>query len=240
MGKKINKYLNFWKSTWGKHYIFWILVFLIFIVIITFIQIPYSNLYARLLIIGVLIFYFLFGHFFAIYSFGMAKRLYTKIINLNNYNYREITKERKIPTLLFVLPVYLIIFTTYFIIADFSFIESLVYGWLVLLFVRSSHYVDEILGADIGKIIGSFFIPFGFIIVLIKGASFYVDLSTGKILIEDYFGSFLYFITFLLATIPLEVLMDYRSKNKKNSDKYKEKKKEWENDSSFVRYENKY
>lgn len=239
MGEKIKKYFNFWRSIWGKHYIFWMIVFLIFIVFITFIQIPYSNVYARLLIIAVLIFYFLIGLIFAIISFDMAKRFFTKIINLNNYSYKEVTEERKIPALLVVLAFYLIIFQTYFILVDYNFIEALLFGWLVLLFVRSSHYVDFKLGERIGNIIGSFFIPFGFIIVLIKGASFYVDLSTSKIFIQDYLGYFLYFITFLLATIPLEVVMDYRGKNKQINDEYRKKKKEWENDSSFVKYKNK-
>jgi len=239
MGEKTKKYFSFWKSYWGKHFIFWMIIFLIFISIFSFIQISSSNIYARLLIIGVLIFYFLFGMYFSISSFGMAKRLFTKIINLNNYSYREVTDERKIPALLVVLPVYLIIFQTYFLIAGYSFIEALIFGWLVLLFVRSSHYVDPLLGADIGKIIGSFFIPFGFIIVLIKGSSFYVDLSTGNIFIKEYLAYFLYFITFILATIPLEVLMDYRGKNKHISDKEKRKKREWEKDPCFVKYKKK-
>jgi len=239
MGEKINKYLNFWKSSSRNHYIFWVSIFLIFVVLITFFQIPDSNHYARVLLVAVLIFYFLFGHFFAISSLDMVKKLFTKIVNLNNFGYGDLTVERKMPALLVVLPVYLIIFQTYFIIAGYNFIEALLFGWLVLLFVRSSHYVDKKLGAEIGKIIGSFFIPFGFIIVLIKGASFYVDLSTSKIFIEDYFGYFLYFIVFLLATIPLEVLMDYRGKNKQKDDEEKRKRIEWKNDSRFVKYKKK-
>jgi len=227
MGEKIKKYFNFWKSFWGKHFIFWVSIFLIFIVISSYIQIPNSNVYARLLIIVALIFYFLFGIYFAVSSFDMVQRLFTKIINLNNYSYLEKTETRKIPALLIVLPVYLIIFQTYFILVNYNFIESLIFGWLVLLFVRSSHYVDSLLGADIGRIIGSFFIPFGFIIVLIKGASFYISLSTGEIFIEDHFGYFLYFVTFLLAAIPLEIIMDYRGKNKRIYEEEKRKRTEW-------------
>ena len=110
MGEKTKKYINFWKSSWGKHYIFWIIIFLIFIVVITIIQLPGSNIYARFLIIAVLLFYLLFGHFFTRTSFDVAKKLYTRIINLNSFSYRDVTAERKIPALLIVLPVYLIIF----------------------------------------------------------------------------------------------------------------------------------
>jgi len=235
----MNRYFTFWKSSWGKHYLFWIIIFLIFIVFTTVILIPDSNFYARVLIVAALIFYFLFGHFFAISSFGFVKKLFTNIVNLNNFNYGELTPERKIPALLVVLPVYMLIFQTYFIVVGYNFIEALIFGWLILIFVRSSHYVDKELGEEIGKIIGSFFIPFGFIIILIKGASFYVDLSTSKVFIEDYIGYILYFIVFLLATIPLEVLMDYQGKNKQKDDEEKRKKTEWKNDPRFVKYKKK-
>ena len=108
-----------------------------------------------------------------------------------------------------------------------------------MIFVRTSHYVDQELGERIGNIIGSFFLPFGFILVFIKGASFYVDVSTGELFIQDYLGHFLYFITFILATIPLEVLMEYRGKKKQITDKCKKKKKEGENDPKFVKYKKK-
>jgi len=236
MGKKINKYLNFWKSSSRNHYIFWASIFLIFVVLITLFQIQDSNLDAYVLLVVVLIFFFVLGHVLTIFFFNMVKNLFTKIVNLNNFSYGELTPERKIPALLVVLPAYLIIFQTYFIIAGYNFIEALLFGWLVLLFVRSSHYVDKELGAEIGKIIGSFFIPFGFVIILIKGSSFYVDLSTSKIFIEDYIGYIIYFIVFLLATIPLEVLMEYRGKNKQKDNEEKRKRTEWKNDPRFVKY----
>lgn len=239
MGEKIKKYFNFWKSSWGKHYLFWSIIFFISILFITFILIPDSNYYARILLIAALIFYFLLGHIFTFYYLNIVKNLFTNIVNLNNYSYQELTPKRRIPALLVVLPVYLIIFQTYFIVANYSFIEALLFGWLILLFVRSSHYVDAEIGAKIGQIIGSFFIPFGFIIVLIKGASFYVDLSTGKIFINDYLPYFLYFIVFILATIPLEVLMDYRGKNKQIDDEEKRKKTKWKKDPCFVKYKKK-
>lgn len=238
MKEIIIKYFNFLKSYWGKHYFLWTFVFLIFIILITYIQIPISNNYARILLIGALIFYFFFGHFFALTSLNMVKRLFTRIINLNNYSYRDKTPVRKLPALLVVLPLYLIIFQIYFIVADYSFIEALLFGWFVLIFVRSSHYVDKKLGAEIGKIIGSFFIPFGFIIALIKGASFYIDVSTNNTFNEEHIGYILYFFVILFATIPLEVLMDYKSKNKQKDEKYKGKRKEWENEPSFIKYKN--
>jgi hypothetical protein len=239
MGEKIKKYSKFRKSPSFIHYIFWVAIFLIFIVIITFLQTKNSNYYARIILIGALIFYFLFGHYFAISSLDSVKNLYTKIINLNNFNYGDLIIKRKIPVLLFVLPVYLVIFLTFFIIAGYNSIEALIFGWLVLIFVRSSHYVDKELGAKFGEIVGAFFIPFGFIIILIKGASFYRDVSTGMEITMDHIGFILYFIVFLLATIPLEVLMEYRGKNKRIEEEEKRKKKEWNKDSSFVRYKEK-
>lgn len=239
MGEKIRKYKKFRASPLFIHYIFWVAVFLIFVVIITLVQVRNSNYYARIILIGALIFYFLFGHYFAISSLDMIKNLYTRIITVNNFSYGDLIIKRKIPALLIVLPVYLVIFLTYFIIAGYTSIEALIFGWLVLIFVRSSHYVDKELGAKFGEIIGAFFIPFGFVIILVKGASFYRDISTGMEITEDHIGFIIYFILFSLATIPLEVLMEYRGKNKQIEEKEKQKKEEWSEDSRFVKYKKK-
>lgn len=240
MGEIIKKYSKFRKSSSFTHYIIWVMIFVIFVVIITILQVKNSNYYARIILIGALIFYFLFGHYFAISSLEMVKNLYGRIISLNNFSYGDVTDKRKLPALLIILPVYLLIFQTYFIIAGYNFIEALIFGWLVLIFVRSSHYVDKELGKKFGEIIGAFFIPFGFTILLIKGASFYVDISTGMAITEEHIGLFLYFIVFLLATVPLEVVMDYRGKNKKRENIEKQKREEWTKDTTcYVKYKRK-
>ena len=147
----MDKYFTFWRSSWGKHYLIWIIIFSVFVVFLSLTQIPSPNVALRVFFIAVLFFYLVFGHLFSVVSFDTAKSVFAKILNLNNHSYWEKTPKRKIPYLLIILPVYLIIFQTYFTIADYNFIEALVFGWMIIIFVRSSYYVDSTLGAEIGN-----------------------------------------------------------------------------------------
>jgi len=229
----MSKKVGFLKTRWGHHYFTWLIVFIVFTIVISYTQILSYNILLHVLLILVLIFYFVVGHLLLFNFINTAKPFFEIIIGLNNYNYWQKSRKRNIPILIFTIPIYLIIFQTYFIaLGKYNFAEALIFGWIILIFVRCSHYADYNLGKEIGTIIGSFFIPFGFLIFLVNAGFFIQDFSLGIIDHLEIISSFLIFILFLLAYIPLEVLMDYKSAQNKN----KRIKSEWAKDPNFVKY----
>jgi len=97
-----------------------------------------------------------------------------------------------------------------------------------LIFVRSAHYANQDLGHKIGEFIGAFFIPFGFITLVLNineiiGKSF-PDSATIAIFIS-------FFILILLAQLLLEILMSYLTSKKEN----RRLKLDWKSHPAYVK-----
>ena len=229
----MNKQNLFWKSHWGKHFKIalgiYILVSIIFgIITISLYQLPWN--YTLLLSLPWIILYsniILIGISVTLSISKTIKPLFL-ILKLNDCSYMDKTYKLKIPKLAIVLPLYLIIFYIYFIgFKNYEAVTTLLLSWLILIIVRSSHYADRKLGNLIGGFIGSFFLPFGFIALVVNINDFIKNIPIDIIPIVIFM---FYFILILLAQFALEILMDYLTS------KDREKQLNWEESPYFVKY----
>ncbi|EMR75605.1 hypothetical protein MBGDF03_00152 [Thermoplasmatales archaeon SCGC AB-540-F20] len=226
------KTISFWKSHWGKHFKIAIGVYILFSIIFAFLTIslfclpidlsimfslPWIILYSNVIFIGIII---LFATYKSIKPFFL-------ILDLNDCHYRDRILKTKIPLLVIVLPLYLIIFYVYF--NGFNVYEpvgTLFLSWIVLIIVRSSHYVDRKLGNRLGGFIGAFFLPFGFITLAVNINEFFRNTPNNLTPIVIFI---FYFFLILIAQVSLEILMDYIS----TEEKEKELKSNWLDDPNF-------
>jgi len=224
---------SFWKSHWGTHFKIWIGVYIIASVAFGIITISLYNLpfkYSMLLSLPWIILYsnvILIGIIVALSISKSIKPLFL-ILELNDCHYTDKILKSKIPKLIITLPLYLIIFYIYFIaFRIYNPIATLLLSWLVLIIVRSAYYTSPKLGNRIGGFIGAFFLPFGFMALVVNIHIFFKNIPSDMIPVVTFI---FYFILVILAQIPLEILMDYIS----SSDKKKQLKANWKKNPAYV------
>lgn len=164
----------------------------------------------------------------------------SRIFSLNDFSFSDSRSKLHIVYILFATSLFLIFLYIYFIsLKIYEPIKTLLLSWMVLIFIRSAHYVNPKLGNRIGTLVVSFFIPFGLFILAIN------LLESGLNFVSDIYqtGLFiLYFIIILSAQIPMEILMEYTIiKNKQTIIKRRQKelKSNWQESPYFVKYKSK-
>lgn len=224
-GDIMTKKLGFWKTHWGRHFrngliaYFCLCVFFAFLIIFLFgvpleitllLSIPWIYIYLFPIIAGVTI---------AIFMSKSVKPLFI-ILELNNCSYTDKIPKTIIPKISITLPVYLMIFFVYlFSLGKYDPNLTLLLSWIMLIIVRSSYYANKKLGNQIGSFIGSFFLPFGFLTMVLFIKDFLSNVPTDPIPIVIFLS---YFVLIVIGQLPLEALMDYITSEDRRIEKIKE------------------
>jgi len=155
------------------------------------------------------------------------------ILNFNDLDYDE-TYKKIIPKLLITIVLYIMFFYAFITTIDnYDPILVLLISWLLLIIVRSAHYVNPNTGHKIGEFIGAFIVPFGLITLVLKINEF--SWEDFKITSQVIFIS--YFVLMIIGEFFLEIFMDYYTKKRKIDIKNKffvKLKNNWKGHPSYV------
>ena len=229
----MNKSLKFWESNWGTHFKYAIGIYIVFSFIFGFIIVLLFGVpieYSMLLSLPWVIIFINIILIMILLTIAISKTIkrFFLILYLNDCSYRDKIHNSRIPQLTVVLPIYLMIFFVYFYkFGTYDPNFTLLLSWIVWVIIRSAYYVEREIGKTIGVIVGSFFLPFGFM--------------TFVLLLKDFFSNpievipsviFLsYFFIILIGEVALEILMDYFT----FQNRQKDLRLEWDGDPAFIR-----
>ena len=246
----MKKRLRLKDGKWWKHFKITISLYVIACIIFS-ILIIYSHglpfdpnlipikYYFLLIIPWILLFASVLSLFYAItpYFLYIVKNILS-ILNSNDLDYDETYKKIKVPKLLPTIIIYIMFFYSFITtIGNYDPILILLISWLLLIIVRSAHYVNPYTGHKIGEFIGAFIVPFGFIILILKMNEF--SWKNFKITSQVIFIS--YFTLMIIGEFFLEIFMDYYTKKRKDDTKnkvYNKLKNNWIDHPSFIAIEN--
>jgi len=226
----MKKSLGFWKNQSGKDFSKRIVIFLClsipFTLVFDYLVITPNHLPTQYMIIFYLpifliILFLLLAGLSASLLFPPVLQKFSMLFEINNVSFSDKRTKLHFVYLVLVISVLLLTIYTYFIsLKYYDPIKTLLISWMVVIFVRASHYVDYSLGDKVSVVIISFLIPFGLFIGAITLLE--TRLSIFSNIYEN--GLFvLYFIMIVSAQMPLEVLLEYVGKkySKKSNRKRK-------------------